>query len=352
MSIRVAVVGTGFVGVHGLRSVIEHPDQELVALVVHNPDKVGRDAGELIGLPATGILATADLNAALATKPDVVAYFNTTHGRLKATIEEFCTILSSGANIVTTSVGALIHPTSARPDVLARLNAACAEGGTTCFSTGIDPGVFSDFMPVVLSGCGRRIDGIRIYEMAVYESGAQSDMVAFEQVGFGGPLDAVPPLVDPAGLRSSWGGVLTMICEQLGLKVDEITISHEMLPAPETFPFQGRVIEKGTVAGMRFEVAAMVGGRNLVSLWHITRARRDFAPDWPQPLRGDSYRVVIEGDPRLECEFEYTSETGDNLTGGWAITAMRAMNAIPLVLASEPGVKSVFDLPIITGRVG
>ena len=29
---------------------------------------------------------------------------------------------------------------------------------------------------------------------------------------------------------------------------------------------------------------------------------------------------------------------------------MRAINAIPLVVAAEPGVKSVFDLPVITGR--
>ena len=349
MTIRVVHVGTGFVGTQALRGVLDHPDLELVGLVVHAPDKVGLDAGELAGVEPAGVAAVGDLHEALGTRPDVVSYFATTHGRLKVTIEEFCRILVSGASIVTTSVGALIHPASARPDVLARLEDACREGASTCFSTGIDPGFFSDFLPVVLSGCARRIDAVRIYEMAVYESGEQSDSVAFDQMGFGAPNDSVPPIVHPDGLRADWGGVLTMIAEQLGVVLDEVTSSYELLGAPESFPYQGRVIEQGTIAGMRFEVAGLVGGRNLISLAHVTRARADLAPDWPRPLRGDAYRIVIEGEPRLDCEFEFSGEES-HLAGGFGITAMRAVNAIPGVVASGPGVKSVFDLPLITGR--
>ncbi len=349
MTVRVVNVGTGLVGQEALRGIIDHPDTELVGHVVHDPAKAGGDVGALIGYPDTGVIATTDLDQALTSKPDVVSYFATTHGRLKATINDFERILASGVSIVTTSVGALIHPGSARPDVLARLRAACIAGDSSLFSTGIDPGVFSDFLPVVLSGCGRRIDGIRIYEMATYESGGQSDLVAFEQVGFGLPIDTITPLVHPDGLRASWGGVLAMIAEQLGVTVDEITSSHEMLASPETFPYQGRTIDQGTIAGMRFEIAAIVGGESLISVHHVTRAREDLAPDWPRPLRNDAYRVVIEGDPRIDCEIEFTAANGDHLAGGFGITAMRAINAIPLVVDATPGVHSVFDLPLITG---
>jgi len=351
MALRVAHVGTGFVGSQALRGVIEHPDLELVGLVVSAPEKVGKDAARFAGTPHTGVAATDDLAAALAARPDAVSYFATTHGRLKVALQDFCTILAGGSSLVTTSVGALIHPGSTRPDVLARLEGACAEGGSTCFSTGIDPGFFSDYLPVVLSGCARRIDAIRIYEMAVYESGAQSDSVAFEQMGFGAPIDAVPPIVHPDGLRAGWGGVLTMIAEQLGLAYDEIVVGHEMLPAPESFAYQGRTIEQGTIAGMRFHVAGVVDGTEKVSLSHVTRTRADLAPDWPRPLRNDAYRIVIEGDPRLDCEFEFASAGGTHLDGGFGITAMRAVNAIPAVVAAEPGVKSVFDLPVIIGRL-
>ncbi len=352
MSLRVVHVGTGFVGRQALRGVIEHPDLELVGLVVSTPEKVGSDAGILAGTGHCGVEARMGLDEGLALVPDVVSYFATTHSRLKATIEEFCRILASGSDIVTTSVGALIHPTSARADVLARLEEACKMGNSTCFSTGIDPGFFSDFLPVVLSGCARRIDAIEIYEMAVYTSGSQSDSVAFDQVGFGSPIDSVPPIVHPDGLRAGWGGVLTMIGEQVGVTFDHIATSHELLPAPESFSYQGRTITEGTIAGMRFRVAGVVDGRDVVSLDHVTRTRADLAPDWPRPLRGDAYRVVIDGEPRLDCEFEFSSREGDHLAAGFTITAMRAINAIPAVAAAEPGVKSVFDLPLIKGRVG
>lgn len=350
MTISVVNVGTGLVGQAALRGVLDHPDLSLVGHVVHAPDKAGRDVGELIGYPATGVQGTTDLTAALSVEPDVVSYFATTHGRLKATIADFCRILERGTSIVTTSVGGLINPATTRPDVLARLEDACRAGGSTLFATGIDPGFFSDYLPVVLTGCSRRIDAVRIYEMAVYESGGQSDLVAFDQMGFGSPLDTEVPIVHPDGLKANWSGVLLLIADQLGVTLDDIVTGHEMLPAPESFRYQGRTIAEGTIAGMRFEIAGVVEGQKVISVAHVTRTRRDLAPDWPRPHGEDAYRVVIEGDPRIECEVEFTELGGDNLAGGFAITAMRAVNAIPAVVAAEPGVLSVFDLPLVTGR--
>ena len=46
MFIRVAVWGPGSMGVIALRGVIDHPELELVDLVVHSDVKAGRDAGE------------------------------------------------------------------------------------------------------------------------------------------------------------------------------------------------------------------------------------------------------------------------------------------------------------------
>jgi len=342
--------GTGFTGTQALRGIIEHPDLELVGLVVHDEGKAGRDAGDLCGLDPVGVRATTDLDAVIGLDADAFCYEASTHGRLKGAIEEICAILRSGKNVSTTSIGALIHPGSARADVLARLESACQEGGASLFSTGIDPGFFSDYLPVVLSGCFRRIDSIRIYELVTYEAGGQSDEVAFDIVGFGAPIDSVPPIVDPTGLRGTWGGVITGIAEQLGTVLDEITVGHELFGAREGFEYQGRRIEAGTVAGMRFEIAGRRGGMTRVAVEHITRARHDVAPDWPRPLAKDAYRIVIDGSPRLECEFAFEGEHGDHLGGGFAITAMRAVNAIPALCAAAPGVVSVYDLPVITGR--
>ena len=50
MTYRVVQWSTGNVGRHALAGIDAHPELELVGLFVSNPDKVGRDAGELAGL--------------------------------------------------------------------------------------------------------------------------------------------------------------------------------------------------------------------------------------------------------------------------------------------------------------
>ncbi len=219
MTCRVVHFGTGYSGVHTLRGIIDHPELELVGLVVHSDDKVGRDAGEIGGLGRIGVVATQDLDAALAVDADAFCYMATTHGRFKAAIAEVCRILESGTNVVTTSFGLLIHPGSARPDVLARLDDAARRGGASLLSTGIEPGFFSDYLPVILSGWSHRLDSLRVYELAVYESGHQSDEAAFTICSFGQPVDTAPPIVDPAGMLP-WAGVVRSMADQLGVELD------------------------------------------------------------------------------------------------------------------------------------
>ena len=72
---RVILWGPGQVGVGALRAVITHPGLDLASVVVHAENKDGKDAGDLCGMPATGVVATRDIEAALAVDADVVAYF-------------------------------------------------------------------------------------------------------------------------------------------------------------------------------------------------------------------------------------------------------------------------------------
>ena len=68
------------------------------------------------------------------------------------------------------------------------------------------------------------------------------------------------------------------MAEQLGLELDGIESSYELLPADERFDFQGRRIEAGTIAAMRFEIVGVVGGQPKVAVEHVTRTKADQAP--------------------------------------------------------------------------
>ena len=75
MAIRVAHIGTGNVGRIALDHLISDSRFDLTAVWVSSDAKVGKDAGELAGLDAsTGITATNDLDALLATEPECAVY--------------------------------------------------------------------------------------------------------------------------------------------------------------------------------------------------------------------------------------------------------------------------------------
>ena len=72
---RVVQWSTGHVGKHAIAGIDARPDLELVGVWVSNPDKVGKDAGELAGLGRTlGVAATNDADALLALKPDCIVH--------------------------------------------------------------------------------------------------------------------------------------------------------------------------------------------------------------------------------------------------------------------------------------
>ncbi len=75
MAIPVVQLGTGNVGVHALKALITNPEFELTGVWVSSDAKAGKDAAELAGLPeSTGVIASTDLDAVLATGPRCAVY--------------------------------------------------------------------------------------------------------------------------------------------------------------------------------------------------------------------------------------------------------------------------------------
>jgi 4-hydroxy-tetrahydrodipicolinate reductase len=74
-------------------------------------------------------------------------------------------------------------------------------------------------------------------------------------------------------------------------------------------------------------------------------------PEWPTPPEGGGcYRVQITGEPTMQLDFVHHGEAGDHNVSGMITTAQRLVNAVPAVCAAEPGLVTVLDLPLVTGR--
>ena len=352
MPIRVAQIGTGNVGAHALRALITNPQFELTGVWVSSDAKAGNDAGALAGLDvSTGIEATTDLDAVLATKPDCAVYTAMADNRLPEALEDYRRILTAGINVVGSSAVFLQYPWQVLPaEMLTPLEEAAQQGNSSLFVGGIDPGFANDLLPMALAGTCQHVEQIRCMEIvdyATYDSGT----VMFDVMGFGKPIDDIPMLLQPGVLSLAWGSVVRQLAAGLGITLDEVTETYVREPAPEDFDVAAGHIAKGSAAALRFEVRGMVDGHPAVVLEHVTRLREDLCPDWPQPAQpGGSYRVEVTGEPCYTLDLCLSSRNGDHNHGGLVATAMRVVNTIPAVVAAAPGIRTTLDLPLVAGR--
>ena len=352
MTIRVAAIGTGNVGRHALAQLISNPQFELTAVWVSSDAKAGTDAGELAGLGvSTGVLATTDLEAVIATAPDCAVYTAMADNRLPEALEDYRRILAAGINVVGSSAVFLQYPWGVLPDdMVTPIEEAAKAGNASVFVNGIDPGFANDLLPMALAGTCQSISQIRCMEIINYDT-YDSATVMFDVMGFGGSLDETPMLLMPGVLSLAWGSVVRQLAAGLGLELDEVTETHTRVPAPEDFDIASGHIAEGTTAAIRFEVRGMKDGEVAVVLEHVTRLRVDLCPDWPQPAQpGGSYRIEITGEPSYTVDLCLSSPHGDHNHAGLVATAARVVNAIPAVIDAAPGIVTALDLPPVTGK--
>ena len=351
LAYRVILWGTGFVGSAVLRELISHPEYEVVAVVVHDAEKEGKDVGSLAGDEPVGLLATRDSEAALALDADAVAYFGPSAMHAELNMRNLCAALRAGKNVVETSMGMFQNPKRAPDEMRERIEAACRDGATSFFSGGIDPGFGNDLLPLTLLGLCGRVESIRTTEFI--DCGNYPDQQSMINMGLRQPV-ASPALLETPGLMTTiWGGPLYMIADALGVEVEGTEENYERWAAPHAIDFPLGRVEAGEAAAHRIELRGLVAGRPRIIIDHVHRLHVDAAPDWPRPGldRAHANRIEIAGHPDIVQETVLSDHhSGDGNLGGCLATGMRAIGAIPAVCAAAPGILSTVDLPLIFGR--
>jgi hypothetical protein len=353
VTLRVVAWSTGTVGRHAIAGIDARPELELVGVWVSNPEKVGKDAGDLAGLGRElGVAATNDKDALLALEPDCIVHTAMTDDRMFEAIDDLVTFLEQGVNVVSSGPVVLQFPHGVLPpDMVARVHEAGVKGGASLHVNGIDPGFANDVLPLALTSVCQRIDEVRCYEIADYSTYFQP-VVMRDIFGFGRPLEDVPMLFQPGILAMAWGSVVRQLASALDVTLDEPLVERvERVPAERDIDTASVLIKAGTLGAVRFEVAGQVDGVDRVVLEHVTRTSPEQMPAWPQPSDGEgSYRVKISGEPQVVLELVHHGENGDHNDSGMIMTAMRLVNAVQAVVAAPPGLVTAADLPLITGR--
>jgi hypothetical protein len=347
-SYRVVQWSTGGVGSLAIAAISRRPDLELVGVWVHAPDKVGRDAGEMAGIGPLGLRATSDVDELLAIAPDCVCYAASGESRPTEAVDDFCRVLEAGINVVTTSVPGLLYPPAFDANEVGRIEAACLQGEASLYVSGIEPGFAGDHLVLTLATLSDRIRSIRTQEIFGYEHYPVA-FTMFEVFGFGKPLDHRCLMELPGVQTSAWGPPVQLVADQLGVELSEIRETYEKRVTERTLEVAAGTIDAGTVGAVRFETIGVIDGRDAIVIEHINRMAPDLAPEWPTADRDGTYRIVVDGEPSLNCELQLG--TIDSFShDGMLATTMRVVNAIPYVCDAAPGIVTTTSLPLTLPR--
>ncbi len=340
--IRVIQWTTGNIGRRSLHAIIGRPDLELVGVYAHGKDKVGKDAAELCGRPEpTGVLATDDIDALVALRPDACCY-----NPLWPSIDELVVLLENGVNVC--SSAAWITGGKQRPEDLDRIRTACEAGGTTIFGSGAHPGM-TNLVGMVLSGSCERVDEIRITESvdcSTYESAGTQIAMGFSQD------PATPGLAESVRRESEvFAESAAMMADALGVELDRMSFDVEFTAATGDSDLGFMEIPAGTVAGVMGYHRGWVGDRNVVSVGFNWTMGTHVVP--PKPL-AHGHVIQVMGMPNMRTVIHCLPPADWDEEGfmglGMIYTAMPVTNAVPHVVAAPPGIVTLADLPPVTGR--
>jgi len=332
---------TGVVGKAALKHFIENPQFELVGVLVTNPEKVGKDAGELVGLPYTGVKATSNREEIFALKADGVHY-----APLMADTDTICELLESGKNVA--SVGG---PFSAEhyPEPFKKIEAACKKAQVSYHACGIHPGFSGDILPITLLRLMNRVDHIEVTE---FIDKVKNPMIYTEVMGFG--RDPKELLANPSRSPEApyaFTPSMAMVAEAMGKSIDKLTTRLEVATATKDIHYSvgegqpGGVIRKGTVAGQHYEWTSWSDGKPLITYHFYWSMGDDVDPKWDNDSR---YQVSIAGDPPLEVRLMSPPDSdGRRPFLGLPWTGLLGATALPSVCEARPGVVNHIDLGIV-----
>jgi hypothetical protein len=344
--LRTVVWSTGGVGSIAVDAILRRPDLDLVGVWVHSADKIGRDAGELIGAAPVGVTATNDADQLIASKPDCVVYAASGPERDAAAIPDYLRLLSAGINVVSTSSTSLVYPPAFySPAWRDQLDEAAQAGNASFYAWGVFPGFGSDQLALLLTTQSKSIRTLKVTEVALNDHYPVADVMR-NGMGFGHPLDFEPMLQTPGFIEMAWSAPIHLMAAGLSVHVDEVRGSLDRRLTDRDIEVAFGTIEAGTCGAVCTRAAGVVNGREAIVVEHIIRMARDVAPDWLSSEFDATYRVDIEGDPDIHCSMNLGEAEGHGAgRAAMAATAMRVVNAIPYVVEAPAGLLSSLDMP-------
>lgn len=306
---------------------IKRNNINLVGVVDIAPEHTGKDVKETFpDLEMDSLKITSDLKPLLEAG-DIDTVIIATSSFFKTIAPMIIDVLNAGANVISLCEQ-LSYPFDFHQELSEKIDKIAKEKGLTVVGTGINPGYLMDLLPILLSAPTETVEKIQVTRIM---NSSRRRIPFQKKIGTGLSCDEFKRKIEEKEITGHVGleESIQMINAALGLGCDEIIefppnakIAESELDGPE-----GK-ISPGFVSGLHSKGIGKKEGKDIIILDFIA-----FAGDHDEL---DS--VKIDGIPSIH----------QIITGGIhgdIGTASMVVNLIPKVVAANPGLLSMKDLP-------
>ena len=329
--VRIVQYGMGPIGCNVARVLFSKDWAQIAGAIDTDESKAGKDLGEIAGLGRKlGVSVSRDATKILtAVSPDIVVH--TTSSYMRDIYPQILECVNADADVISTSEE-LTYPYVRHADLADKIDSAAKEHGVTVLGTGVNPGFVMDTLAIVLSGVCRTIESVRVERVVdtskrrwqlQRKTGAGLDRDDFRRLVQEGKIKHV-------GLPES----AMMIGAALGWELKDLQEKITPIIAKKRLRTEYAMVKKGSVAGVHQVATGRVAGKERVIL--------------------DLKMYVGANDPHDSIKIDGVPPIDMTIRGGVQgdqATAAIVANAIPNVVASNPGLRTMIDLPIVHAAI-
>jgi 2,4-diaminopentanoate dehydrogenase len=324
--VRVVQYGVGPIGAAMVRLMRTKNALEVAGAIDKDPAKVGKDLGELVGAEDApwGIGVFAEASEALNQGVDLVMHC--TSSNLKEVAGQLLECIQAGCCVISTCEE-LAYPFRKYPEISAKLDTEAKEWGVALVGTGVNPGFIMDKLVLTAAAAAQRVDSVRVVRIVDASErrqplqkkiGAGTDPEEFRgQVAAG--------VIKHHGLPES----VAMVADGLGFELDDIIEKIEPVIAEQRITTEFLTVEPGQVAGVQQIARGIAKGQEKIYMELKMSVGAGSSLD----------TIELKGVPNL-------SLTVPGGAHGDLATAALAVNAIPVLLEANAGLRTSRDLPM------
>ncbi|MHC4118624.1 MAG: NAD(P)H-dependent amine dehydrogenase family protein, partial [Planctomycetota bacterium] len=284
--VNIVHVGIGPLGAKTVRYAVERGCFNIVGAVDPDPEKAGRDLGELCGIDPLGVTVSDSLEDALAGAQADVALL-TTVSSIVSLESQVADLAEAGLDIVSTCEE-LFYPWKTNPEVAGRIDQICRDNEVTCVGTGVNPGYLMDLLPTILSGVCQNVKKVEVWRV----QDASARRIPFQKkIGAALTLEEFEAKKNDGSLRHvGLPESVDFIADRLGWKLDRNEETLEPVIAEEQIDSGYKPISRGMARGVHQVGRGFAGDDEVITL--------NFRAAVGEPESYD--KVRIDGEPVIE----------------------------------------------------